>query len=403
MQVVRLITDTVSRIANLQRCSVVKDCEKNILTRGMERNVILKRDLNIQSIVTDLFSSPFHDRDEIIKFQHFMYKNLMSLKVKSNEKEVSTINCIIAKQRRFLKTITTNDVFKLCVDFLDGKKASCMIQCGKENENVWKAALVDKDEQVESLDKWLKLSSAITTAYKYDDFFLSEKMLLLSDLTVSTNESINIDSTSFPGTSVTSDGFDLTAFNVIDADIASEYSKDDISERANRIPVIRTDDNLTSEFGGRQPLMNVKNSMKRSEISQFAKASESGVSDALRDAPIEPDLTPEPSRKPKVIPKASEAFARKVRTDDDRGDTTRPEGKFCGSDERRNVRKRPYEDFREGDVFRVNSDVNRRSNVRDRFGDSRIEDTSFNERSNRNNYSVAPSRGWNGNNRYNRR
>lgn len=88
-----LITNTVSRIANLQRCSTVKECDKNILTRGMERNVILKRDSNVQNMITDLFSSPFHNRDEIIKFQHFMYKNVMSLKAKSNEKEVSAINC----------------------------------------------------------------------------------------------------------------------------------------------------------------------------------------------------------------------------------------------------------------------------------------------------------------------
>lgn len=112
-------------------------------------------------------------------------------------------------------------MFKLCIDFLDGSKAACMIQCGRDNENIWKAALVDKDEQLLSLDKWLKLSSAITASHKYDDVFLGEKMLLMNDLRVSTNESISIESTVFPRTTIPADDFDLAAFDVIDADIAN--------------------------------------------------------------------------------------------------------------------------------------------------------------------------------------
>lgn len=51
--------------------------------------------------------------------------------------------------------------------------------------------------------------------------------------------------------------------------------------------------------------------MKRSRVDSFEKTSESGVSDALRDGPIEPNLPREPSRKPKVMPKTSELFMRK--------------------------------------------------------------------------------------------
>lgn len=87
IQITRLIIDTVSRIGDVQCLSISKQSRKNILDRGVEKSVILKRDMNIQGIVTGLLSNSFHDKEGIMKFQHFMYRNVMSLEIKCIVKE----------------------------------------------------------------------------------------------------------------------------------------------------------------------------------------------------------------------------------------------------------------------------------------------------------------------------
>lgn len=36
-----------------------------------------------------------------------------------------------------------------------------MVDCGRENEVLWKAAVLEKEKQIESMNKWLGSSSGI--------------------------------------------------------------------------------------------------------------------------------------------------------------------------------------------------------------------------------------------------
>lgn len=231
-----LIVRSVARIANLQRISICKDSKKNILRRGIERNVILKRDPYIQGIITNLLSSPFHDKDETLSFQHHMYRTMMSLEAKSLEKESVSLNCLIAKQRRILKTITTETVFKLCAEYLVDRKAAYTVLYGRENEVAWKAALEDKEEQSISIDKWLSLSSSVSNMYDCDDAFVNEKLALLNGLQVSKGESVDI----YPDDLL----YDFESFlnvselDAIDADTSNEIMNgiNDASDRSEILP-----------------------------------------------------------------------------------------------------------------------------------------------------------------------
>lgn len=65
---------------------MTKESKKNILNRGIEKNVVLKQNANVRNIVADLLSDPFHDRVEVLKLQHCMYKDMMSLEEKCMER-----------------------------------------------------------------------------------------------------------------------------------------------------------------------------------------------------------------------------------------------------------------------------------------------------------------------------
>lgn len=221
-----LIINTVTRIKNVQCLSVSKECERNILNRGIERNVILKRDSSIQNIVSNLLNSQFHDKDGVMQFQHFMYKNLMALQVKGIEKEVVALNCLSSKQRRILKSITTNSIFKLCSDFLNNDKASCSIRFGRENELVWKAALVDKNIQTESMDKWLKMVATVTSGYSSGDVFIDETFSSMNGLKISKIERISINPGAFEVMAINDDDiFNLDELKVIDEDIMNNIKE----------------------------------------------------------------------------------------------------------------------------------------------------------------------------------
>lgn len=185
VQVSSLIVKVLSRILKLQSLVVSKECKLNILKRGIEKNVILKRNLNVQCIVTDLLDNQFCDRDEILRFQHFMYINIMNIEAKSIEGEITSLNCIASKERRLLKSITDDNVFKLCNVFLQGRKASEMISFGYDNEASWKKAMLSKDEQVKSIDNWLKMVKVIAVDRQCGDEIISEEFTALSSLSVS--------------------------------------------------------------------------------------------------------------------------------------------------------------------------------------------------------------------------
>lgn len=89
------------------------------------------------------------------------------------------MNCLASKQIRILRTITTDSVFKLCIDYLNNRKASYNIHFGKENEAIWKAALLDKIEQTESLDKWLKMVSTVSIEQGYSNVFVDDKFTMM--------------------------------------------------------------------------------------------------------------------------------------------------------------------------------------------------------------------------------
>lgn len=81
-----------------------------------------------------------------------MYKSMMSFEVNAIEKEVTDLNRIVAKYQRILKSITTESVFKSCMDYLINDKASCSVRCGCKNETISKSSLLDKESREQSLN-----------------------------------------------------------------------------------------------------------------------------------------------------------------------------------------------------------------------------------------------------------
>lgn len=81
-QITQLIIDTLSRILYVQSMVVEKEFKISILKRGLVNDTIIERDLNIQNIVTNLLNNPYHDRDTVFSFQHFMYKSKLEIELK---------------------------------------------------------------------------------------------------------------------------------------------------------------------------------------------------------------------------------------------------------------------------------------------------------------------------------
>lgn len=165
-QIIQLIIDTMSRILNLQNRVVDKEFELSLLNRGVEKSVILKRDMNIHNITMDLLKGLYCDKNKVLEFQHFMYLNKMKIETKSIEKEITTLNGHSAKHRRVLKTITTDEIFVKCNSFLQYQKVCYMNYWGKRNEAIWKTALEDKEKQNESIDEWMNMVSILTNEQK---------------------------------------------------------------------------------------------------------------------------------------------------------------------------------------------------------------------------------------------
>lgn len=213
----RIIINSLMKIQKLQSLSVYKECRINILERGMKHNTILARDLNVNNIISHLLSNPFTDRDEVIALQHKMYLSLMSIEISSLKKEITRLNELCAKERRFLKSITFDKIFKTCTEHLQFQKASDMILMGKKNEMLWKVSLEEKLCQERSIDDWLKIVSKINIEFQGE--VISIRDLRLNNLTVSKSESVKIS----------------PLYDGVDANVIEEFSKpfDDTLRDAN--------------------------------------------------------------------------------------------------------------------------------------------------------------------------
>lgn len=113
----------------------------------------------------------------------------MKIEVSCIDKELTTLNALAAKQRRLLKSITLDSVFKMCSGFLESKKASDTIEIGKDNEILWKKAVNDNVDRKLSIEKWLKTISSINAECQYDDNLLHTN---LTGLLVSSTEHMDI-------------------------------------------------------------------------------------------------------------------------------------------------------------------------------------------------------------------
>lgn len=224
VQVVHLITKAVSRIATFERLSVEKTSKRNLLRRGIDNSVILRPDPNVQCIVSNLLNAPGCDKDDVMRFQHCVYKDMMSLEIKSLDKEIMGLNCLGSKQRRFLKAITTEPVFKLCVDYLMLEKASWNVRCGKKGESIWKTAMIDKDDQVKSMDNWLKLTATLESSVESADLFVGQKLSWLNCLSLSKCEKVDVPPMADP---IPDGDLNSDDFIIIDKNIESVNRNDD--------------------------------------------------------------------------------------------------------------------------------------------------------------------------------
>lgn len=193
MNVAKTIATTIGNIMRMQTITVYNESRINILKRGMKRSVVLERDLNINRIITGLMEKPFCDKDEIFKFQHQMYYRLMETEIKSLEKENTHMGLLLAKQRRIMKSITSDVVFKLCNEYLKNRKAEETIDYGRENEIAWKTALEEKERQSKSMEQWLKTNTSIKKTMEDEKGIMVSHLQVFNGLTSSKVVHVNIE------------------------------------------------------------------------------------------------------------------------------------------------------------------------------------------------------------------
>lgn len=75
-------------------------------------------------------------------------------------------------------------------DFLAYNKTSETIKVSNENEILWKKDLIDRNDQVSSIDKWLQTVSSICT--EYVDPLTSSESVITNSLSVSKIEHFDI-------------------------------------------------------------------------------------------------------------------------------------------------------------------------------------------------------------------
>lgn len=64
---------------------------------------------------------------------------------------------------------------------------------GRRNESIWKTALADKDDQMASIDEWLRVVSNVFDEHQLDNVFIDGKTALMNDLKITVDESISVD------------------------------------------------------------------------------------------------------------------------------------------------------------------------------------------------------------------
>lgn len=109
----------------------------------------------------------------------------------------------------------------------------------------------------------------------------------------------------------------------------------------------RLNENVTNESGKREPLADIKCSIRGGKVESVKKVSDPGVPDALRDISVRSVLPPVSgsNRNLNVTPKSLKFVVKKDKTDDANVDPMRPKGKGSKSDARFDARRRPYSNF----------------------------------------------------------
>ncbi len=92
--------DTVSRIKTIQEWCDSVESEKIFLKRSIDRGVIFKRDLKIQAVINEMLSNRFVNKEGVMSFERGMYDAMVKVKIKALEKEMTSLNGVIAKQKR---------------------------------------------------------------------------------------------------------------------------------------------------------------------------------------------------------------------------------------------------------------------------------------------------------------
>lgn len=147
-----------------------------------------------------------------------MYASAAMIEINCLKREITELNKRSAKERKFLRTMTTDDVFKMCCDYLTFKKASSGIFFGKRNELLWKLTYERKEAQIESIEKWLDIASKIGKEYDF------EEIVERSDL-------VKKDKGEAESSAIT-----IAEIGVMNADVEREFSRDfDEGDVINRL------------------------------------------------------------------------------------------------------------------------------------------------------------------------
>lgn len=135
-------------------------------------------------IVRSLLDDEFCNKEEVLKFQHELYGYLMKIEVNGLKRGITEFNQQGSKKRKLFKAIAPDDVFKICIGFLENRKAFELIENGKKNELLWKGAAARKEEQMTSIDKWLSIAEKISSSFSLEECYSFLQGLSLSDTTV---------------------------------------------------------------------------------------------------------------------------------------------------------------------------------------------------------------------------
>lgn len=110
----QLIVNTLADIVKLQTKYETCNSKRTFLNRGIEKCTILEVDNDIQNIVWKLFNNPHYDKESILRFQHQMYSDIMKIEMGCLEREMTKLNELAAKRKRFLRSICNDELFKKC-------------------------------------------------------------------------------------------------------------------------------------------------------------------------------------------------------------------------------------------------------------------------------------------------